>query len=269
MAKKYENDFKVLIVELLKSGRSAREVSEEYDLNANVIRRWKREFEANSGNFTNRKELSKEEKELRALRKELRDVTMERDILKKGSKHLLQERQVRYHFILNNVDNFTVEKMCKCMKVSRNAYYHWLKTKDNTIEAASLTLLKKRIRVIFEQSRQIYGSHRVQKMLEREGLVYSRSYIALLMRKMGLRSVLRRKYVITTDSNHSFDIAENKLNRDFTSLQLGRKWVSDITYIRVNNDWNYLTTVIDLADRKVVGWSLSEDMTTENTIMKA
>lgn len=159
--------------------------------------------------------------------------------------------------------------MCKCMKVSRNAYYHWLKTKDNTIEAASLTLLKKRIRVIFEQSRQIYGSHRVQKMLEREGLVYSRSYIALLMRKMGLRSVLRRNYVITTDSNHSFDIAENKLNRDFTSLQLGRKWVSDITYIRVNNDWNYLTTVIDLADRKVVGWSLSEDMTTENTIMKA
>lgn len=159
--------------------------------------------------------------------------------------------------------------MCKCMKVSRNAYYHWVKTKDNTIEAASLTLLKKRIRVIFEQSRQIYGSHRVQKMLEREGLVYSRSYIALLMRKMGLRSVLRRKYVITTDSNHSFDIAENKLNRDFTSLQLGRKWVSDITYIRVNNDWNYLTTVIDLADRKVVGWSLSEDMTTENTIMKA
>lgn len=61
MAKKYENDFKVLIVELLKSGRSAREVSEEYDLNANVIRRWKREFEANSGNFTKRKELSKEE----------------------------------------------------------------------------------------------------------------------------------------------------------------------------------------------------------------
>ena len=84
MAKKYENDFKVLIVELLKSGRSAREVSEEYDLNANVIRRWKREFEANSGDFTKRKELSKEEKELRALRKELRDVTMERDILKKA-----------------------------------------------------------------------------------------------------------------------------------------------------------------------------------------
>ncbi len=155
------------------------------------------------------------------------------------------------------------------MKVSRNAYYNWIKTKDNKVEKESLVLLKERIRSIFKQSRQIYGSHRVQKMLERENLYYSRSYIALLMRQMNLKSVLRRKYVITTDSNHAFGIADNKLNRDFNSSQLGEKWVSDITYIRVNNDWNYLTTVIDLADRKVIGWSLSEDMTTENTIMKA
>lgn len=107
------------------------------------------------------------------------------------------------------------------------------------------------------------------KKLEREGLIYSRSYIGLLMKEMGLKSVLRRKYVVTTDSKHAFPIANNKLNRDFTSLKLGQKWVSDITYIRVNDDWNYLTTIIDLADRKVVGWALSEDMTTENTIMKA
>jgi len=139
------------------------------------------------------------------------------------------------------------------MKVSRNAYYNWIKTKDNKVEKESLVLLKERIRSIFKQSRQIYGSHRVQKMLERESLYYSRSYIAFLMRQMNLKSVLRRKYVITTDSNHAFDIAENKLNRDFNSSQLGEKWVSDITYIRVNNDWNYLKTVIDLADRKVIG----------------
>ena len=53
---------------------------------------------------------------------------------------------------------------------------------------------------------------------------------------MGFKSVLRRKYIVTTDSNHSFDIAENKLNRVFKSLKLGEKWVSDITYIRVNSD---------------------------------
>lgn len=84
MAKTYENDFKVLIVELVKSGRPVKEISEEYGLNDSMIRRWRREYEAKSGDFTKKKELSPEEIELKALRKELRDVTMERDILKKA-----------------------------------------------------------------------------------------------------------------------------------------------------------------------------------------
>ena len=89
------------------------------------------------------------------------------------------------------------------------------------------------------------------------------------MKEMGLKSVLKRKFVITTNSNHKHLISDNLLNREFTSPKLGQKWVSDITYIRVGNDWNYLTTILDLADRKIVGWSLSEDMTTENTVLKA
>ena len=159
--------------------------------------------------------------------------------------------------------------MCRSMKVSKNAYYHWIKNKDIVVLKTATALLKERIKIIFNQSREIYGSCRIQKKLEREALVYSRSYIALLMKQMGLRSVLKRKFVITTDSNHPYLIAKNELNREFTSLKLGEKWVSDITYIRVNDHWNYLTTIIDLAGRKVVGWSLSEDMTTQNTVMKA
>ena len=176
---------------------------------------------------------------------------------------------MRYNFILRNEDNYPVEKMCKCMKVSKNAYYHWVKIKCVISSETTKVKLMKRIRVIFEESRQIYGSSRIQKKLEREGLRYCRSYIGLLMKNMGLKSVLRKKYVVTTDSKHTFPVANNELNRDFTSLKLGEKWVSDITYIRVNERWNYLTTIIDLADKKVVGWSLSEDMTTENTVMKA
>jgi len=70
------------------------------------------------------------------------------------------------------------------------------------------------------------------------------------MKEMGLKSVLKRKFIVTTDSKHSFKIANNVLNRNFTSLKLGEKWVSDITCIRVNDNLNYLTTVMDLADRK-------------------
>jgi putative transposase len=159
--------------------------------------------------------------------------------------------------------------MCACMIVSKNAYYHWLKDKDSVLAETPKEYLKKRIKAIFEASREIYGSHRIQKKLEREELAYCRSYIGLLMKEMGLKSVLKRKFVATTDSNHAFPIAENVLNRDFDSLQIGEKWISDITYIRVNDNWNYLTTIIDLADRKVVSWTLSEDMTAQSTIVKA
>jgi len=155
------------------------------------------------------------------------------------------------------------------MKVSKNAYYNWLKTKGTINMTESKVILKERISILFEENKQIYGSYRIQKMLEREHLFYSRSYIAILMKEMGLKSVLKRKFVITTNSNHNHLISDNLLNREFTSPKLGQKWVSDITYIRVGNDWNYLTTILDLADRKIVGWSLSEDMTTENTVLKA
>ncbi|CAA0189463.1 transposase DNA binding site ISRme3 [Tenacibaculum maritimum] len=84
MATKYDNDFKVMLVELLKSGRKAKSLSEEYGVNDGVIRRWKREYEAKSGDFSKKRELSVEAQELKVLKKELREVKLERDILKKA-----------------------------------------------------------------------------------------------------------------------------------------------------------------------------------------
>ena len=155
------------------------------------------------------------------------------------------------------------------MKVSKNAYYTWLRVKDSRVEKTKLIYLKTRIEVIFNKNRQVYGSLRIQKALEREGLFYSRSYIALLMKQLGIKSVVNKQFkVCTTDSKHNLPIANNILDRNFTATELGHKWVSDISYIKVNNQWNYITTILDLADRKIVAWTLSEDMTTENTIYK-
>ena len=156
------------------------------------------------------------------------------------------------------------------MKVSKNAYYTWLKTEGIKKQKTSLIYLKKRIEVLFNQNRQVYGSFRIQKALEKEGLFYSRSYVSILMRELGLKSVLSKKFrVCTTDSNHQFPIADNVLGRNFKSLEIGEKWVSDITYIKIANKWGYLTTILDLADRRIVAWILSDDMTTENTVYKA
>ena len=84
MAKKYDNDFKVMIVELLESGRKVKEISDEYSLNDGMVRRWRREYEAKSGDFSKKRELSAQELELKALKKAYNDVKMERDILKKA-----------------------------------------------------------------------------------------------------------------------------------------------------------------------------------------
>ena len=84
MGTKYDNEFKVMIVELLNSGLSRKQVSEEYGLNVSMIGRWSREYKIKSGDFSKKREVSDQEKEFKKLQKELRDVKMERDILKKA-----------------------------------------------------------------------------------------------------------------------------------------------------------------------------------------
>ncbi len=79
----------------------------------------------------------------------------------------------------------------------------------------------------------------------------------------------KRKFKATTDSKHNYPIAPNLLDRKFNVANPNSVWVSDITYIATKKGWMYLTIIIDLFHRKVVGWSMSEDLTTEHTIMKA
>jgi len=84
MPKKYDNEFKVMIVELLHSGISVKQAGSDYDLNESMIRRWRKEYKTKSGDFSKKREVSLQEQEFKALKKELRNVTMERDILKKA-----------------------------------------------------------------------------------------------------------------------------------------------------------------------------------------
>jgi transposase InsO family protein len=176
---------------------------------------------------------------------------------------------VIYGFILDHTQSYPVEKMCKVLLVSKSAYYCWKLTIGKPQVQSNKEVMKKLVVHEYEQSHRIYGSPRIAKTLQQNGKVISQSYVARLMQEMKLKSVLRKKFVVTTDSKHNYKTASNLLDRNFTETQLGKKWVSDITYLKVGKDWAYLTTMIDLADRKVVGWSLSTDMTVENTVLKA
>lgn len=89
------------------------------------------------------------------------------------------------------------------------------------------------------------------------------------MNQIGLRSKLGRKFKATTDSNHTHRIMENVLNREFKVTEPSKVWVSDITYIHTKGGLLYLTTVIDLYDRKCIGWSISDGMNAEETSLAA
>ncbi len=96
------------------------------------------------------------------------------------------------------------------MKVGRNSYYHWSVNKD-LVKAPNNKELKEKIRALFYKNRAVHGSARIQKMPEREGRFYARSYMARLM---GLRSILKKGFVSTTGSDHNCKTAENVLNPD-------------------------------------------------------
>jgi transposase InsO family protein len=93
--------------------------------------------------------------------------------------------------------------------------------------------------------------------------------VAKYMRELGLRSKLSRKFRVTTDSKHNYLVVDNVLNRNFTTEAPSKAWVGDITYIQTTEGFLYLTTVIDLFDRKVIGWSLSKGMSAEETSLAA
>ena len=163
---------------------------------------------------------------------------------------------------------FPIEKMCRVLKVSKSGYYKWLKSSPSK-RAIQNQVLTEQIRQVYQQSKQTYGSPRITQELLSRSIKVSRPRVARLMQKAGIQSIIRKKYVITTDSKHRFPIANNLLDRNFKVGEIGKVWVSDITYIRTTQGWLYLTTVIDLGDRRVIGWALSHSLEAKHTSIAA
>ena len=157
--------------------------------------------------------------------------------------------------------------MSKVLEVGRSTFYKWRKNKNTC--ATKKEILNKQIETVFEESRSTYGSPRVYLELQKMKVEISESTVARRMKSLDITPNIKKKFKNTTDSEHDLRVSPNILNREFTFTELGRAWVSDITYIRLRHSFVYLTTVIDLADRKVVGWNLSDNMTDQDTVIAA
>jgi transposase InsO family protein len=157
-------------------------------------------------------------------------------------------------------NHYSVAKMARVLGVSRSGYYAWLGRHKSRREQEDQELLEL-IRKVFKAHHGRYGSPRVWRELkDTYGLRIGRKRVERLMRQHGRRGRGKRKWVNTSDSRHGLPVAENLLGRDFSARAAGQKWVSDITCLRTCPGWLYLTVVLDLWDRKVVGRALSPDL---------
>lgn len=155
---------------------------------------------------------------------------------------------------------WAIGKMARVLEVSASGYYAWKGRKPSQRATDNLELLTK-IRDIQKQHRRRYGSPRIQHELANRGIRVGRKRVARLIRSNDLACLPKRKFCITTDSRHQEPVAENILKRQFNAAEANTVWVSDITYLPAKDGWLYLCVIIDLFDRKVVGWSMRTDMT--------
>jgi len=159
-------------------------------------------------------------------------------------------------------ETYPVRICCRVLEVSPSGYYRWVSAPTSRREQENNSLIRE-IEKIHDSSRKTYGSPRIHAQLKAIGRSCGRGRIERLMRKFGIRSKLKRRFRKTTDSGHSERIAPNLIRRQFTVDKPNKTWVSDVTYLWTNEGWLYLAVTLDLFSRKVIGWSMSERLTTE------
>jgi putative transposase len=153
-----------------------------------------------------------------------------------------------------------VKLMCQVLDVARSGYYAW-RDRPASARRRRRAELAGKIRQVHDQSRGTYGSPRVAVELKEQGIDVCENTVAKYMREDGLFVKQRRRFVPrTTESDHPHAIAPNVLDRDFAAAAPNTKWACDLTYVFTEQGWLYLSVVIDLFSRKVVGWSMSDDL---------
>lgn len=176
---------------------------------------------------------------------------------------------MKYAFIAQQVGRYPVTLMCRVLAVSRSGFYA-AQQRQPSRRAQADGELQAEIAVIFDHSRQRYGSPRIHAELRARGRRCGRKRVARLMQTARLRAYRpRRRRPHTTDSRHPQPVAPNHLERQFAVEAVpgpNRVWCVDITYLPTREGWLYLAVVLDLASRLVVGWAMQSTLAQELAI---
>jgi putative transposase len=157
-------------------------------------------------------------------------------------------------------EQFPITRLCQMLSVSPSGYYAWRKRPLSAREMANQKLMEQ-IRAVYTASYGTYGSPRIYRELQAQCVVCSRNRVARLMRLYGLRARQFRRYRVCTKRNQAHRPAPNLLSRDFAAARPNQRWLCDITCVRTAEGWLYVALVMDLYSRFIVGWAMSDRMT--------
>ena len=167
---------------------------------------------------------------------------------------------MKYAFITQHKNTYPVYLMCQVLGVIRQCYYHYRRNRENKPADPEHQEMLRLVKEVAEASKDTYGSRRMKRALNALGFPISRNKARKLMGEADVQVRHRRKYKVTTNSNHKQPVFDNLVQRQFDVPEADRVYVADITYIWTQEGWLYLAVVIDLCSRKVVGWSMGSRM---------
>ena len=162
-----------------------------------------------------------------------------------------------------HISEFSVIAMCKVLSVSRSSFYVW--QRSSPLQSAKREKILQAITDVFRESREAYGSPRVFKQMRAMGWNISKSMVERVMRKNGLRARKRRKFRILSASKNRPAASPNWVERVFDRGEVNKVWLSDITYLPTQEGFVYLATILDAHSRKIIGWSIDNQM--ESTLV--
>ena len=167
---------------------------------------------------------------------------------------------MKYAFIALHKQDFPISLLCQLLGVNRSGYYHYQASPSTQSDNSKHQEMLEWVKRIAESSDDSYGSRRMKKALNALSYPVSRNKARKLMREAGVQAKQRKKYKVTTNSNHKQPVYDNLVGRQFDISEPNQVYAADITYIWTQEGWLYLAVVMDLCSRKIVGWSMSSRM---------
>jgi transposase InsO family protein len=169
---------------------------------------------------------------------------------------------MKFAFIHAEKALYSVSILCRLLAVTRQGYYAFAK-RPLSSRLQEERSIRERLRVLHTESDGTYGSPRMLRALQSEGIRVGKRRIERALRSMGLRGRQRRRWRVTTRANPAHPVVDNALARDFTASRPDEKWVTDISYVWTDEGWCYLAVILDLFSRAVVGWSMDTTLSTQ------